>query len=253
MAYNTEFLPEGAALSTTDVAFMHGDNTDGQPEVQVDPITLNGFASRPDPTRAPLVRGTSASIAPGQSTVRALLHPEFPTTYATIIRILYTLLGEAQRRHDLIGHFVDRTPLDYVRTAKRNLLLTQLLHGLEAVELVLFNLQGTTVWTPNLANYLVTPNCMTTLQELLRDIETATDRLNPAYWITQLEYIRCRTDHVTLVPQTESTIHAAASYHQGWSMDGLDFSGNNHRLWPRSNSSWTTRLPSDLGRYGSTR
>ena len=225
MAYNADFLPGSTALSNTDVAFLHGDDANGQPDVQVDPITMQGFASRPDPTRAPLVRGTSASIAPGKPTVRALLHPEFPTTYAIIIRILYTLLGEAQRRHDLIGHFVDRTPLDYVRTAKRNLLLTQLLHGLEAVELIILNVQRTTVWTPDLANYLVTPDCMITLQDLLQDIETATDRLNPAYWITQLEYIRCRTDHVTLVPQTESTIHAAASYHQGWSMDGLDFSG----------------------------
>ena len=31
-------------------------------------------------------------------------------------------------------------------------------------------------------------------------------------------------DHITLVPQTESAIHAAASYHLGWCTDGLDFS-----------------------------
>ena len=108
MAYTNEFMAEGTSLTANEVAFMNGNDMDGQPEVQVDPITMNGYASRPDPARAPLVRGTSASIAPGQQTVRALLHPEFPTTYATIIRILYTLLGEAQRRNNLIGHFVDR-------------------------------------------------------------------------------------------------------------------------------------------------
>ena len=225
MAFNTEFMAEGAALSANDVAFIHGNDPNGQPEVEVDPITLNGYASRPDPTRTPLVRGTTASIPPGQPTVRALLHPEFPTTYATIIRVLYILLGEAQRRHELNGHFIDRTPMDYVRTAKRNLLLTQLLYGLESVELVIYNLQRTSVWTPTLANYLVTPGCMTTLQELLQGIETATDRLNPAYWISQLEYTRCMTDHITLVPQTESAINAAAAFHLGWCTDGLDFSG----------------------------
>ena len=225
MAYTTDFMPQSSTLTSTDVSFMNGDNANGQPDVQVDPITSQGFASRPDPTRAPLVRGTPPSIAPGKPTVRALLHPEFPTVYATIVRILFILLGEAQRRSDLIGHFIDRTPMDYVRTAKRNLLLTQLIHGLESVELLILNVQRTTVWTPDLGNYLVTPDCMATLQDLMRDIETATDRLNPAYWIFQLEYTRCRTDHATLVPQTESTIHAAACYHQGWSMDGLDFSG----------------------------
>ena len=49
MAYNNEFLAEGTALTTNEVAFMNGDNTNSQPEIQVDPITMNGYASKPDP------------------------------------------------------------------------------------------------------------------------------------------------------------------------------------------------------------